>query len=241
MDREQRRSHVLRERPVHRFTRDLRLRRDSCWLIHEDTRGALWFGTDEGCCVTIMTQCAAILWRMDLQATTSEWSTGSAAGSCGWERRRGWPVGTACGSPLGRSVTDWPAIISARFTWTIEERPWIGTHDGGLVRLRDGVFEFCPKGPLPRWRLPHSRRRARQLPDEIQSRHLPRGSRAVGGRRRGADRGGCFRPRSAGRTGCSMPLATAAAKTAAAKTLDGKLWFPTQDGVPVIDKEAVPQ
>jgi hypothetical protein len=30
-------------------------------------------------------------------------------------------------------------------------------------------------------------------------------------------------------------------QTAAAKTLDGKLWFPTQDGVPVIDKEAVPQ
>jgi ligand-binding sensor domain-containing protein len=124
------------------FTSLLKLRpgQDSCWFAHQDAAGALWFGTDTG---LLRYQAGEVrrytvadgLPGNDVRVVHEEsngvlW-VGTYAGLARWDGTRfaAWTERDGLPSNHIRALHE-------------DERGtlWIGTYDGGLARFRDGVF-----------------------------------------------------------------------------------------------------
>jgi len=226
------------------------------WVIQQDSTGALWFGTDKG-----------LIQYQDGVATryTTENGLPSNDVKAIHESRDGtlW-IGTYGGiviisvppAMLGGSnvaktrpalqavLTEREGLASNHVRAIFEDAQgtfWIGTYDGGLSRFADGkfvnyttqnglysngVFQIMADGRGWFWMSSNQgiyRVSRQQLEDFAAGKTATITSTAFG--------------KSDGmlNTECN-----GGRQPAGIKTRDGKLWFPTQDGVAIIDPEAVP-
>jgi signal transduction histidine kinase/ligand-binding sensor domain-containing protein len=211
------------------------------WCIHEDSRGALWFGTDSGL----------------LRYQDGELRRFSAADGLPSEdvktvieaRDGSFWAGTYGG--LARlegerfvAYTERDGLASNHIRALYEDTAgtlWVGTYDGGLSRFRDGkftnyttatglfsngVFKILEDARGNFWMSSNQgiyRVSRRQLEDVAAGKSAMVTSTSFG--------------KSDGMLNAEC---NGGREQAGTKTPDGKLWFPTQDGVVVIDPEAVP-
>jgi signal transduction histidine kinase/streptogramin lyase len=217
-----------------------RLARDTINAICEDRSGVLWFGGEDGLCsykngeLTHLTQReglpAGIITVIIENRPGALW-IGSRAGLCRlvngqfktWTERDGLPSNT----------------ITALYEDT-EDTLWMGTADGGLGRFRDGrftryttrdgmfddgVFQILEDARGNFWMSSNRgihRVNKRELNEFAEGRRRSITSVAYG-KGDGMLNAECNGGRS----------------PAGIKTRDGKFWFPTQDGVAVIDPATV--
>jgi signal transduction histidine kinase/ligand-binding sensor domain-containing protein len=209
--------------------------------ILQDRQGAVWFGTSDG---------VAVLKDGTFSVYTIKDGLPGNSVSVLFEDRQGnlW-VGTQgglCRYRDGQFYT-YPqeASIANHLVRTVYEDGegviWIGTYDSGLTRLKDGqftnytmkeglfnngVFQILEDARENFWiscNLGIYRVSRRELTDYAEGRvkavtSIPYGKR----------------------DGMLNSECNGGAQPAGIKNLDGKLWFPTQGGVAVVDPEAVP-
>ena len=219
------------------------------WSIQQDRHGALWFGTNKG-----------LIQYQDGAATRYTTENGLPVNDVKaiHEARDGslW-IGTYGGLVFFRRETNVSHLPSPTSVFTeadglasngvraifedAQGTLWIGTTDGGLSRFRDGKF------------VNYNTRNGLYSDGVFQILEDARGWFWMSSNQ------GIYRVRrqeledfAAGRT--AIITSTAFGKSdgmlntecnggrqpAGIKTRDGKLWFPTQDGVAIIDPEAVP-
>ena len=208
----------------------------TCYAIHEDRVGNLWFGTDAG--------------LFKLNGETMKVLDAEGAVRVLLEDRQGrvWAGGTG-------GLSQWQGDQVHRFTqreglpgnlvMALHESDdgalWIGTYDNGLSRFKDGRFTnysterglfnngvftiledargyfwmSCNKGIY---------RVSRQQLEDFAAGKIQAITSTSYGNAEGMRNPEC----NTGRTPTGI------------KTRDGKLWFPTQDGVAVVDPDAVP-
>jgi signal transduction histidine kinase/streptogramin lyase len=225
------------------FTSLLKLRpgQDSCWFAHQDAAGALWFGTDVGLLryqagevrrYTVADGLPGNDVRVVHEQSNGVLWVGTYAGLARWDATRfaAWTERDGLPSNHIRALHE-------------DERGtlWIGTYDGGLARFRDGVltnfttekglfsdgvFHILEDGRGNFWMGSNQgiyRVNRGQLDDVAAGRIATIVSTAFG--------------RSDGMLNAEC---NGGGQTAGVRARDGKLLFPTQDGVAVIDPEAVP-
>lgn len=212
-----------------------------CQFIHEDSAGAMWFGTSRG-----------LIRYQDGQVTrytVAEGLPGNDVKAGLWARDGTFWVGTYGG--LARldgarfvAYTERDGLASNHIRALYEDEQgtlWIGTYDGGLSRLRNGkffnyttanglfsngVFAILDDSRGNFWMSSNQgiyRVSRRQL-DAVAAGKIPAVMSTAFGRSDGMLNTEC----NGGRQPSGL------------RTRDGKLWFPTQDGVAVVDPEAVP-
>ena len=219
----------------------LRPRKDSCWFIHEDSAGALWFGTNAG---LLRYQGGRVR-----RYTVADGLPGNDVKVVHEARNGALWVGTYGGLARrdGTRFAAWTerdGLASNHIRALYEDDRgtlWIGTYDGGLSRFRDGVFTnfttakgLFSDGVFHILEDAHGNfwmscnqgiyRVSRRQLEDAAARRIPAVVSTAFGRSDGMLNAEC----------------NGGSQTAGAKTRDGKLWFPTQDGVAVIDPEAVP-
>jgi ligand-binding sensor domain-containing protein len=134
---------------------------------------------------------------------------------------------TACRAARARALRDADGSL------------WIGSYDGGLARFKDGKFtRYDTKTGLP------NDGAFQILEDDNRHFWIHRIAEFTASNRRinefaDGRRAGVNAMPTANPTECSTPNATADARPRGTKTRDGRLWFPTQDGVAVIDPENI--
>lgn len=222
------------------FTANLGLIFNYVSAIYEDRRGALWFGTDLG------------LARIEGDSSAVYTARDGLAGDdvhAIHENRDGdlW-IGTYGGLSLfkdGRftSFTAKDGLASDRVRCIYEDSEgalWIGTYDGGLSRFRDGrfttyttreglftngVFQILEDRRGNFWMSSNQGiyRVSRRELDEMAEGKIRHLTSVSYGKQDGLLNIEC--------NGGRQP--------AGVRTRDGRLWFPTQQGVAVIDPEAV--
>jgi signal transduction histidine kinase/ligand-binding sensor domain-containing protein len=229
------------------FTRELKLRpgRDSCWSIHEDTTGALWFGTNAGLLRYQGGQVRRYTVQDGLPGNDVKAVLESRNGSL-WV---GTYAGLACmdGTHLSSHFSSWTerdGLASNHIRAIHEDEQgtlWIGTYDGGLSRLSkgvftnyttaqglfsNGVFQILEDARGNFWMSSNQGiyRVSRQQLEDVATAKISEVVSTAFGRSDGMLNAEC----------------NGGNQTAGMKSRDGKLWFPTQDGVAVIDPEAVP-
>jgi ligand-binding sensor domain-containing protein/signal transduction histidine kinase len=218
------------------------------WVIQQDSKGALWFGTDKGLIhyqdgVTTRYTTENGLPSNDVKAVHevrdgSLW-IGTYGGLALLERQNG---GKGDFSFSVFTENDGLASNKVRAIFADAQGTfWIGTYDGGLSRLKDGkfvnyttqhglyssgVFQILEDGRGWFWMSSNQgiyRVSREQLEDFAAGKTATITSTAFG--------------KSDGMLNAEC---NGGRQPAGIKTRDGKLWFPTQDGVAIIDPEAVP-
>ncbi|HWP45429.1 MAG TPA: two-component regulator propeller domain-containing protein, partial [Blastocatellia bacterium] len=211
------------------------------YAIYQDSRGRLWFGTNSG-----------LIEYSDGRAVTYRTGDGLAGDDVKeiYEDRQGrlWIASYGGLSVFqdGRftSYTEKDGLASNRVRTIYEDRDgiiWIGTYDGGLSRFEDGrfttyttrdglfnngVFRILEDGRGNFWMSSNRgiyRVSRQQLNDYAEGKTRVITCVAYG------------KPDGLDNTECN-----GGRQPAGVRTRDGKLWFPTQGGVAVIDPEAVP-
>ena len=211
------------------------------WAIHQDHRGTLWFATDKGL--------AAYENDVVRLFTTNDGLAGDDVKAIREDSEGNLWFGTYGGLSClksGRfiSITEQDGLSSNRVRSLYEDSDgtmWIGTYDGGLNRLKDGklaryttgdglfnngVFQILEDDSGNFWmssNLGIYRANKREL-EEFADRKRPSITCVSFGRQDGMLNAEC--------NGGQQP--------AGMKTRDGRLWFPTQQGVAVIDPRSVP-
>lgn len=213
----------------------------SCYFIHEDAGGTLWFGTNHGLVAYHDGHSRRYTQADGLPGEDVKVVHESPDGTL-W-------MGTYGG--LARlegqhffAYTEQDGLASNHVR-ALYENPqgtlWIGTYDGGLSRLHDskftnyttaqglfsnGVFKILEDAHDNFWMSSNQgifRVSRRQLED-VASGQIPAVVSTAFGKSDGMLNSEC----NGGR------------EQAGTRTADGKLWFPTQDGLAVIDPEALP-
>jgi ligand-binding sensor domain-containing protein/signal transduction histidine kinase len=229
------------------FTRQLGLQlgENDVWAIHQDRQGTLWFATKGG-----------LVQFQDGQATRYTTKDGlpgdDVKAICETRDGRLW-FGTYGGLALLERGTDGVTFTSfteqqglasnqVRSLYEDEQGTlWAGTYDGGLSRFRDGkfttyrtanglysngVFQILEDGRGNFWMSSNQGiyRVSRAELEDFAAGKLSHITSTSFGKSDGMLNAEC--------NGGRQP--------AGLKTRDGKLWFPTQDGVAIIDPDAIP-
>ncbi|HEU4391083.1 MAG TPA: two-component regulator propeller domain-containing protein, partial [Blastocatellia bacterium] len=211
------------------------------WVIHQDRGGRLWFATDRG----------LALYENDTfkLLTTGEGLAGDDIKAILEDRNGSLWFGTYSGLSVlknGRfnNLTEAEGLSSNRVRSLYEDGAgtlWIGTYDGGLNRLKDGklakyttgdglfnngVFQILEDESGNFWMSSNLGiyRTSKQELEDFADRKRPSINCVSFGRQDGLVNVEC--------NGGQQP--------AGMKTRDGRLWFPTQLGVAVIDPRSVP-
>jgi signal transduction histidine kinase/ligand-binding sensor domain-containing protein len=224
------------------FTAELGLRSTyGCRFIYEDAAGALWFGTTAG--VVRYQRGKPRRYGKD------EGLPGDDAKVVHQTRDGTLWVGTNGGLArldgdrfVGYTERDGLASNHVRAIYEDAQGTlWIGTYDGGLSRLRggkfinyttaqglfsNGVFKILEDAHGNFWMSSNQgiHRVSRQQLEDVAAGKITRVHFTAFGKSDGMLNAEC----NGGREQAGM------------KTRDGRLWFPTQDGIAVIDPEAVP-
>jgi signal transduction histidine kinase/ligand-binding sensor domain-containing protein len=208
--------------------------------IHQDREGAMWFATSAG----LLRHKDAIVTRY----TTRDGLAGDDVQVLLEDRQGKLWVGTYGGLSLYeqgrfRSFTEAEGLPSNRVRSLYEDGDgvlWVGTYDGGLSRLKDGrftnytvsdglfnngVFAILEDSAGNLWMSSNRGlyRASRQQLNDFAERKIQQFTCIAYGRQDGLANIEC--------NGGRQP--------AGWKTTDGKLWFPTQGGVAVVDTERI--
>ena len=223
------------------FTKDLNHVFNNIWAIHEDRRGSMWFATDTGL-VKVKDGVRTIY-------TTTDPSLGNDVKVIHEDRSGGLWFGTSGGLAFVRDdklsyLTSKEGLRSDKVRTIYEDSDgtlWIGTYDGGLSRFKDGrftsytteqglynngVFQILEDSKGNFWISCNRgiyRVSKQELNDYADGRVAAITSIAYGKQ-----------------DGMINIECNGGRQPAGIKARDGKLWFPTQQGVAVIDPETVP-
>lgn len=208
----------------------------TCYAIHEDRAGNVWFGTDTGLFKLSDGKMTAVELESSVRVLLEDRQGRVWAGGTGGLRQ--WQ-----GDQV-RRFTQRDGLPSDHLNALYESDDgalWIGTYDNGLSRFKDGRFTnysteqglfnngvftiledargyfwmSCNKGLY---------RASRQQLEDFADGKIRSITSTSYGKADGMRNPEC----NTGRTPAGL------------KTRDGKLWFPTQDGVAVVDPDAVP-
>jgi ligand-binding sensor domain-containing protein/signal transduction histidine kinase len=214
---------------------------NAVWSIHEDRAGSLWFGTDKG--LFRYKDGTATLY------TTGDGLAGNEVKVIIEDRQGALWIGTYGGLTRfagGKffSYTKQDGLASNRVRALYEDREgvlWVGTYDGGLSRFKDGrIISYTTADGL-------FNNGVFQILEDDQGNFWMSCNVGIYRVSRGqlndfaAGKIQAITSISFGKSdGLLNPECNGGSQPAGVRTRDGKLWFPTQGGVAVIDPKDIP-